>query len=187
MRMELRGTQTGRQGGRQDTCSVCDDVMGVAGAQAAVSRQQQSQLQEEVLLADLLHLCLQDAFVEENGLTVLSSLLATSKAPTVLQSVLRCLGTFTEGCTTSLAQLGIGGQALGDLGSLSALAESGGQRGQAAGNALLLERSRAIAAAIRLASEHASSAEGCVDGVSAAALELLLKISTMPGLRNSLR
>ena len=140
-----------------------------------------------MLLADLLHLCLQDAFVEENGLTVLSSLLATSKAPTVLQSVLRCLGTFTEGCTTSLAQLGIGGQALGDLGSLSLLAESGGQRGQAAGNALLLERSRAIAAAIRLASEHASSAEGCVDGVSAAALELLLKISTMPGLRNSLR
>ena len=125
--------------------------------------------------------------MEENGLTVLSSLLATSKAPTVLQSVLRCLGTFTEGCMTSLGQLGIGGQALGDLGSLSTLAEAGGQLGQAAGNALLLERSRAIAAAIRLASEHASSAESCADGVSAAALELLLKISTMPGLRNSLR
>ena len=122
--------------------------------------------------------------MEENGLTVLSSLLATSKASAVLQSVLRCLGTFTEGCMTSLAQLGIGEQALG---SLSTLAEAGGQLGQAAGKALLLERSRAIAAAIRLASEHASSAEGCTDGVSAAALELLLKISTMPGLRNSLR
>lgn len=118
-----------------------------------------------------LDVVLQDAFVEENGLLVLSSLLSTSKAPALLQSVLCCLGAFVhQACVPDVhgAQSDVG---------------------RAAGNVMLLERSRAIPAAIRLSSAHESPdfSEAEAKGVSLAALNLLLKVSAVPETRTTLR
>jgi len=118
-----------------------------------------------------LDVVLQDAFVEENGLLVLSSLLSTSKASALLQAVLRCLGAFVhQGCVPDAHG------AQNDV-------------GRAAGNVMLLERSRAIPAAMRLSSAHESPDFSGAEakGVSLAALNLLLKVSAVPEMRTTLR
>ena len=122
--------------------------------------------------------CVQDAFAEENGLPALSSLLSTSKAPVLLQAVLRCLGAYVQ-------QACIPGDGAGHSGSVGQL----GQPSRAAGNVLLLERSRAVPAAVRLASAHENPEFTAAEAkaVSLAALELLLKVSAVPEMRTSLR
>lgn len=123
----------------------------------------------------------QDAFAEENGLPVLSSLLSTSKAPSLLQAVLRCLGAYAEhACATDGgAARGAGSRQPGQYGPCS----------RAAGNALLLERSRAVPMAVRLSSAHEdpefTPAEA--KAVSLAALDLLLKVAAVPEIKASLR
>ena len=129
-------------------------------------------------MADGIPCCEQDAFAEDNGLPVLSSLLSTSKAPSLLQAVLRCLAAYVQhACITD--------------GGAARLAGSGqhGPCSRAAGNALLLERSRAVFAAVRLSSAHEdpefTPAEA--KAVSLAALDLLLKVSAVPEMKTSLR
>ena len=121
---------------------------------------------------------LQDAFVEENGLLVLSSLLSTSRDPALLQAVMRCLAAFVKACVA-------------DDGQPDALDRQAGQLnacGRAVGNVLLLERSRAIQAAVRLSCAHASGdIEDSANSVSLAALQLLLKVAAVPEMRTTMR
>ena len=85
--------------------------------------------------------------MEENGLQVLSSLLSTSKAPAVLEAGLHCLGVFVRYACTP------GGGGLPEASLLGSLGQPG-LAGREAGNVLLLERSRAVPGAVRLAAAH---------------------------------
>ena len=124
---------------------------------------------------------MQDAFAEENGLTVLSSLLSTSKSSSLLQAVLRCLGAYVQHACVP----GIGA---GPLGSTGQPAQPGAH-GRAAGNVMLLERSRGVSAAVRLSSAygHPEYTPAEAKAVSLAALDLLLKVSAIPEMRTTLR
>jgi hypothetical protein len=119
--------------------------------------------------------------VEENGLLVLSSLLSTSKVPAVLDAALHCLGVFVR-----YACMPLGGGLPKARGSLLG---SPGQPGREAGNVLLLERSRAVPGAVRLAAAHecAEFSDTAARSISSAALDLLLKVAAVPEMRTRLR
>ena len=128
--------------------------------------------------------CTQDAFVEENGLLVLSSLLSTSKAPAVLDAALHCLGVFVQ-----YACMPGGGGLPEATGSLLGSPGQPGLAGREAGNVQLLERSRAVPGAVRLAAMHKSTefSDAAARSISSAALDLLLKVAAVPEMRTSLR
>ena len=112
---------------------------------------------------------------------MLSSLLSTCKSPALLQAVLRCLSAYVQhACIPDDGAAHMGG------------AEQAGQYGphsRAAGNVLLLERSRAVSAAVRLSSAHEDPEVSLAEAkaVSLAALDLLLKVSAVPEMKSSLR
>ena len=122
--------------------------------------------------------------MEENGLLVLSSLLSTSKAPAVLDAALHCLGVFVR-----YACMPGGGGLPKARGSLLGSPGQPGLVGREAGNVLLLERSRAVPGAVRLAAAHECPefSDPAAHSISSAALDLLLKVAAVPEMRSSLR
>lgn len=120
--------------------------------------------------------------MEENGLQVLSSLLSTSKALAVLEAGLHCLGVFVRYACTP------GSSGLPEASLLGSLGQPG-MAGREAGNVLLLERSRAVPGAVRLAAAHecAEFSDTAARSVSSAALDLLLKVAAVPEMRTNLR
>ena len=112
---------------------------------------------------------------------MLSSLLSTSKSPSLLQAVLRCLGAYVlHACVPD--------SGAGPLGSTGQPGQPGSY-GRAGGNVLLLERSRGVSAAVRLSSAraHPEYTPAEAEAVSLAALDLLLKVSAVPEMRTTLR
>ena len=77
---------------------------------------------------------------------VLSSLLSTCKSPALLQAVLRCLSAYVQhACIPNDGAANAG--STGQPGQY-------GPHSRAAGNIVLLERSRAVSAAVRLSSAY---------------------------------